>query len=107
MATIAPSTAGNAVTYQAAVGPDKFANSGRERLHVRNAGVGAITVHVAKTGTCSFGQTHATDVADDFVIGAGADKILPALSPDRYNDAQGFVIITYTGVTDVTAGVIA
>lgn len=108
MATITPSAPGAAVTYQAANGGgDKFANTGRERLHVRNGGVGSITAHVTKQATCNFGVVHSTDTGDDYTIGAGSDKILPALDPARYNDGSGFVNITYTGVTSVTVGVIA
>lgn len=107
MATIAPSTPNHAVTYQAAVGGgDKYLNHGTEKLHVRNGGGSDITVHLAKTGTCNYGQTHAADTSDTHTVPAGEDLLLGAVDPNIYNDGSNFVIVTYSGVTSVTVGVI-
>lgn len=104
MATITPSTAGNAVTYQnAAGGGDQYAASAQARLHVRNGGGSPITVTIKSQAPCSQGTVHDTTV----VIGNAADKILGPYDPARYADANGFVQITYTGVTSVTVGVIS
>lgn len=108
MATLAPSPSGGAIGYTAAAGGgDKYLNSGRERVHVRNGGVGSITVHLTKTALCNLGVVHTTDVSDDFTVAPGADKLLPAVSPSVYNDGSGFVGVAYSGVTSVTVGVIA
>jgi hypothetical protein len=108
MALITPSTSGNALAYQAAAGGgDTYTNSGKERVHVRNGGGSPITATLVRTAACNQGVVHAgggVQASDQFVIGAGSDKVLPAVDPNIYG---GVVGITYTGVTTVTVGVIA
>ncbi len=108
MAVITPSTAGNALAYQAASGGgDTYANTGRERCHVRNGGGASVTVTMTRATACSQGVVHAgaaVIAADQFTIGAGSDKVLPAVDPAIYGTSVG---LTYSGVTSVTVGVVA
>jgi hypothetical protein len=114
MATLSvqkPSAAGVALTYAAAAGGgDKFANSGREFVHVQNASGGAITVTftsgAASANKCSFGVAHtAHDLS--VAVGAGADAMIGPFNRERFNDVNGDVNITYSGVTSLTVAVIS
>jgi hypothetical protein len=105
MAAITPSVAGAAITYQAAAGGgDYYVNTGRQMLHVRNGGGSPITVSIARVSACNQGTVHA---ADTVVIPNAEDRLVAAKDPVVYNDANGRVQITYTGVTTVTVGVIS
>lgn len=101
MALITPTAPNTALATQAAAGGgDTFANTGRERLYVKNAGGSGITVTIVSPGACSQGFTHDTA----FTVTNGSDKVFPAFDPTRYGST---VSITYSGVTSVTVGVIS
>jgi hypothetical protein len=104
MALISPITSGSAVTYQSADGDgDHYRASSQARLHIRNGGGAPITLTVHSQLACSQGSTHDTTA----VIGAGTDEILGPYDAARYADADGFVQLTYSGVTSLTVTVIA
>lgn len=111
MATIsaqAPAAAGSGsfpTLTAAAAGGDQYRNSGREMLVVANGGGGAVTVTYVQQRACNQGfgsPTH--DVAQ--TVAAGATEWFPPVSPTYFNDDDGFVQITYSGVTDVTVGIV-
>jgi len=108
MATITPSNSGDPIAYQAAAGGgDSYANSGSERVHVRNGGGSPVTVTMVRTAACNQGVVHAganVIATDVYTVGAGSDALLPAVQPSIYGAVTG---LTYSGVTSVTVGVIA
>lgn len=96
-------TSGLEPTYaSAAGGGDQFANSGKEFLHVKNGGGGAVTVTIDSQTNCNFGHDHNIAVS----VGAGEEWILGPFPKSRFNDSSGLVQITYSGVTSVTVAVI-
>lgn len=109
MATLsvqAPAASGTAITFvAAAAGGDKFANSGSERLIVKNASGGSITVTIDSPGTCNFGAS--ADSAHDLIVTVadGAESWIGPLSQAQYNDTNGFANISYSAATSVTVAV--
>jgi len=107
LAEIIKSTAtstGAAITYQAAnAGGDYIVNTtGRVILHVKNGGASAINVTVNSQKLCDQGYDHDLVVS----VPAGGDRMIGPLTTTRYNDADGRVQITYSGVTGVTVAAI-
>jgi hypothetical protein len=99
LAVVQPSIAGVSVgAVAAAGGGDKFLNDGSVLLYVKNGSVAPITVTVEAAGTP--GGLSFTDPA--YVVAAGNDMILGAFNPQYFNDATGFVNLTYSGVTTLT-----
>lgn len=85
----------------AAGGGDQFINSGSEFFEVVNGGGGGITVTIATQATVD-GKA----IADDAIsVGAGEAHRIGPFPPGLYNDANGYVQVTYSGVTSVTVGV--
>jgi len=100
---------GVAPTYAAAAGGgDAYANDGRTYLHIKNASGGAITATIAvQQATITDPQFGVVvPAARTFSIGAGAERIVPFLAPGLYNDANGRVVVTYSGVTTLTVAAI-
>lgn len=100
---------GLAVTYASAdVAGDQYANEGRTYLHVRNGGGAPITVTVAAQQTAiddpQFGRIVPGNRA--FTVTNGTDRIIPFLAPGGYNNSNGRVAVTYSGVTSVTVAAI-
>lgn len=94
-------SAGTVPTYAAAAGGgDQFSNDGKTYLHVKNGGGSSINVTIASQVACSQGSTHNTVVA----VANGAEKMIGPFPPERFNDASGFVQVTYSAVTSVTVG---
>jgi hypothetical protein len=85
----------------AAGGGDQFPNDGRTMFEVANGSGGSITVTFASQKPCDQGSTHNTAVA----VAAGATKRIGPFDPTRYNDGNGMVQVTYSGVTSLTVGV--
>jgi len=99
--------AGTAITFTAAAGGgDKFANSGSQRLLVRNDDASPVTVTIDAPGTCNFGA--AANAAHDLAVSvaAGAEKWIGPFDVSRFNDSNGFVNISYSGVTSLTVAVV-
>src|SRR5436189_260575 len=86
------------VSLQAA-GGDQFSNDGKTYLKITNGGGAPITVTVVAQRPCDQGTIHS--IANS-VTNATTEVMGPF--SDRYNDALGFVQVTYSGVTTVTVG---
>jgi uncharacterized protein (DUF697 family) len=89
-----------AALVAAAVGGDQVQNNGRTFLKITNGSGGAITVTVASQVTCSQGSTHNATNA----VAAGATDLMGPFDTTRFNDANGYIQITYSGVTSLTIG---
>lgn len=82
----------------AAGGGDSFANDGRTYLDVNNGSGGSITVTFVTQQTID-----GLAVADLAVaVGAGVRTKVGPFPPSIYNDANGRVQVTYSGVTSLT-----
>ena len=96
----------------AGAGGDSFLNTGKEMLRIKNAGAGAITVtfvaNAAPLGGTILGvaSTPALDLTQSIPNDSAVYEIGPFL-PQRFNDANGLMQMTYTGVTSVTVEVVA
>ena len=86
----------------AAGGGDKFLNTGKEALIIKNGDSGSHTVTIVSQSTMD-----GLAVADRAVaVAAGAEKVIGPFQPNVYNDDDGFVQLTYDGVTSVTVAVV-
>lgn len=96
--------AGTVPTYNAAAGGgDTFPAQGRRTfLHVKNGGVGSINVTLNSLVNCNQGSDHDNVTP----VGAGADKFIGPIDPDRFADPTGVCGVTYSGVTSVTVAVL-
>lgn len=84
----------------AGAGGDSFANSGREFVLVFNGSGSPITI-TAPTPQTVVGLA----VADEtYTIPAGARHFIGPFPPGTFNDANGRVNFTYSGVTSLTVG---
>lgn len=82
----------------AASGGDEFVNDGRTYLDVANGSGGSITVTAVTQSTVD-----GLAVADLAVaVGAGVRTKIGPFPPNIYNDVNGRVQITYSGVTSLT-----
>jgi hypothetical protein len=79
-------------------GGDQFANTGRERLHVKNDAGAPINVTITAQKTCSQGFLHHSVQP----VAAGAVDILGPFEVFRFNDTNNRVQITYSSVTNIT-----
>lgn len=86
----------------ASAGGDQFNNlvatTERTFLRVVNGGGSPITVTIASQVLCNQGYTHDLAVS----VAASGEEWIGPLSRDRFNDGNGNVQITYSGVTSVT-----
>ncbi len=85
-------------TQAAAAGGDYFVNDGKTVLHVINGSAGDITVTVDSPKECNQGFTHDAAV----VVTAGEERFIGPFDRKRFNDANGRVQVTYSGVTSLT-----
>jgi hypothetical protein len=83
----------------AAGGGDTFVNNGETLFYVANGSGGSITVTFATAGVTNQGIAIA-DVA--VAVGAGETKLIGPFDPSVFNDSQGRVAVTYSGVTSLT-----
>lgn len=96
----------------AAAGGDKFTNPNDERTYVRvkNGGASPITVTVAPVAPNSVKQAGATpgpvSLPNYSVPVPASGDITIGPFPAAYNDADGNVNLTYSGVTSVTVAAI-
>lgn len=85
----------------AAGGGDSFPNDGATALYVKNGSGAPITVTADAPNADNFGvvdASHDSAVA----VAAGAERLLGPYPPGRFNDANGRVQLTYSGVTSLT-----
>jgi hypothetical protein len=93
---------GTVVTFAAAAGGgDTFPNTGKEILVVKNDSASSITVTIDSQAECSFGFDHDPVIT----VGAGVSREIGPFKPQRYNDADGMVNVSYSAVTTVTVAV--
>lgn len=97
------------VPASASAGGDQFANPrGTALLHVRNGGGSSINVTLTAQQTIRPGEgpfptmTLANNVV---AVGAGAERVIGPI-PSAFNDGNGNVQVTYSGVSSVTVFVI-
>lgn len=76
--------------------------TGRTFLHVKNGGTAAIDVTVDSQQLCSFGFDHNNVVS----VPAGGERMIGPFTTTRWNDANGRVNVSYSGVTSVTIAVL-
>lgn len=106
MATITaqtPARSANPITFSnAEAGGDKFLNTGREYLIIRNAGGSPVNVTVTTPVT-----TDGLAVSDRVIaIGAGATHFLGPWPKGVYNDGDNFVNLAWETHTDMSLAVI-
>src|SRR5262245_14200875 len=81
-------------------GGDQFTNDGKTFLHVKTGVGGTLNVTVGSPVSCDQGSTHNTVVN----VANSSEKMIGPLPTNRYNDANGFVQVAYSQVTNVTVG---
>lgn len=87
----------------AAAGGDYFANDGKTFLECKNASAGIITVTIDSPTLCNQGATHDVVVAVPVTTG---HRMIGPFARGRFNDANGRVQVTYSGVTTFTVAAI-
>jgi hypothetical protein len=85
----------------ASAGGDQWANTGREYLHIKNAGGSSIDVTVNSQKTCNQGFDHDVTVA----VPNGEERLVGPFPKERFNDENGYAQVSYSDVTSVTIGV--
>jgi len=95
--------AGVAITAAAANAEGNFfTNSGNIALRVINGGTSSITVTITAQAACDQGTKHDLVVT----VASGATKEIGPFPMRHYNDASGYVKVTYSAVTDVTVAAV-
>lgn len=96
-------SAGLEVTFESAnADGNYFTNNGRKVLRVKNGGGADITITVDSPTECDQGFTHDVEVT----VTASEERDIGPFKTTRFNDSNGRVNITYSGVTSVTVAVI-
>ncbi len=90
-----------AVDQAASGGGDEFVNTGRQFLSVFNGNGGSINVTFDAPNTCD--HLLAADANHDEVVAVASGKhmLIGPFPPKRFNDSDGKVQITYSGVTSL------
>ncbi len=86
----------------AAVGGDDFVNSGKNFLVVKNGGASSIDVTIDSVALCSYGFDHNLVVP----VAASGEEWIGPFPKSRFNDENGKVNVSYSGVTSVTVAVV-
>lgn len=87
----------------AAGGGDSFVNDGYTFLYIKNASGAPITVTVDAPGTTGPDQANAFDPDLVKSIPAGGERTIgPFVDKARFNDVNGRVNLSYSGVTTLT-----
>ncbi len=81
---------------------DKFANSGRTFLVVKNGAGSSVTVTVDSQKKCDQGFDHDITVE----VPAGSEKWIGPLDPNRFNNSSGQVEVSYSAATSVTVAAV-
>ena len=84
------------------VAGDRWVNTGKEYVVIKNGGGGAITVTLDVKATVDDAVVTDPTVS----IGAGVTKIIGPFPTGIYNDDEDEMNITYSGVTTVTVKVL-
>jgi len=97
--------AGGSVTYSAAAGGgDTADNGGSTFLNIKNAGEAAITVTITAQTTSVDSNIYGdlTKANASIVVEGVAEAFIGPFKPSAFNDGNGEIAITYSGVTSVT-----
>ena len=85
----------------AAGGGDQFLNTGNQYVEVTNGSGSSITVTFAAQKSVD-----GLDLPDDtLVVPAGETRKAGPFLPSTFNDSNGYLQITYSGVTSLTVGI--
>lgn len=102
LAVTIPTIAGELVgNVAAASGGDSFINDGRTLLYVNNGGGSPITVTIDAKQIAGMPFTDPT-----VAVANGTHKLIGPFPPRYFNDANGRVGVTYSGVSSVTVAAI-
>ena len=82
-------------------GGDEFANDGKTLIHVKNGHTSPQTVQVTIQKTVDGESAGTKDVA----VTNAQERMIGPFPTDIYNDNNGKVQLTYSGVTSLTIGV--
>lgn len=91
---------GGGTLVAAAGGGDKFANTGGQFFIANNGGGGSITITMVLQATLD-GQPATSRT---LVVAAGKIGVIGGFPTSIYNDVNGFMNFTYSGVTSLTVG---
>jgi len=98
--------AGGTVTYSAASSGDGDTtdNSGSTFLHIKNGGVGEITATITAQTTSVESDIYGdlTKANASIAIEASGEVFIGPFKPAAFNEGDGEIVITYSGVTSVT-----
>ncbi|WP_337187596.1 hypothetical protein [Phenylobacterium sp.] len=99
---------GIAPTYNAAnSGGDTFLNDGRTYVHIKNGSGGSLTVTFASVASYTDNALGTITLSNLAVaVPAGAERIVGFFPLARFNDVNGRVSMTYSGVTSLTVAVV-
>lgn len=89
----------------AAGGGDSFPNTGNERVTIINGDAGGITVAFDSPAACNLGASANAAHDGGGAVAGTATRVFGPFDPNRFNDANGRVQITYSAVTSVTVAV--
>jgi hypothetical protein len=81
-------------------GGDSWLNTGREMFYIKNGGGGSINLTEVLPATAAIDGIAPTPRV--IAVAAAASYILGPFPPGTYNDVNGFMNFTYSGVTTVT-----
>jgi hypothetical protein len=91
----------NPAPVAAAAGGDKFKNTGRQYVRIRNSsGSNAYTVTFVTAGTVK--GIAIADVAVSVPAGVGTTRVVGPFDEGVFNDSNGDVSITYSGSAPAT-----
>lgn len=93
------------ITFTACgAGGDQFLNSASTIIIVKNDDAAAKTVTVTAQSTSTTANGYGTVTKEDsvFEVGAGEQAILGSFGNRAFNDANGYVQITYSAVTSLS-----
>ena len=96
---------GAAATYVAATAEgDTADNNGNMFLHIKNGGGGAITATITALTTSVDSGVYGdlTKANATIEVAAETEAFIGGFAPAAFNDGNGEIAITYSGVTSVT-----
>ena len=96
-------SAGAVLTYaSAAAGGDKFNNTGKEVVMIKNGSASSITVTFDSVRPCDYGYDHDLVI----IVAAGDTQIVGPFSTARFNDTNKQTSISYSASASVTVAVV-
>jgi hypothetical protein len=93
---------GASVFVACAAGGDQFLNDGRTWIHLKNTNAATRTVTINSQRNCDQGFDHDQAV----IVGATTgEAVIGPFPTARFSDTLGFVLLTYSAVTNLTIAV--